>query len=105
MTQWKNLFSLEVTGETGAVVVEGLGGSYGPERLVHVQRRMEGGVPEVHEETFPGPDGSWAAEWDDFVGGVREGRPMLGGVEDGLVAMRMIDALYRSARARAMVAV
>ncbi|MBX6366265.1 MAG: Gfo/Idh/MocA family oxidoreductase, partial [Gemmatimonadetes bacterium] len=105
MTQWKNLFSLEVTGERGAVVVEGLGGSYGTERLVQVQRRMEGGVPEVHEEAFPGPDDSWAAEWDDFVAGVREGRPVLGGVDDGLVAMRMIDALYRSVRARAMVVV
>ena len=29
-TQWKNLFSFEVFGTEGYVVVEGLGGSYGP---------------------------------------------------------------------------
>jgi predicted dehydrogenase len=99
MTQWKNRFSFEVTGELGTVGVEGLGGSYGDERLVVTRRRMEGGVPDVAERAFPGPDVSWGAEWDDFTGAVVEGRPLLhGGPGDGVAAMRMIDALYRSAR-------
>jgi predicted dehydrogenase len=96
MTQWKNLFSFEVTGEAGAVVVEGWGGSYGEERLVRIRRRFEGGVPEVSEESFPGPDQSWSLEWEDFVEALYTGRPRHGGVEDGLAAMRIVDALYRS---------
>lgn len=97
MTQWKNLFSFEVHGELGSLSVEGLGGSYGEERLVRVRRRLEGGVPEVVEERFPGPDRSWELEWSDFVDAVETGAPRHGGVADGLAAMRMIDALYRSA--------
>jgi predicted dehydrogenase len=99
MTQWKNHFSFEVFGELGSVAVEGLGGSYGMERLVRTRRRMEGGVPEVDEEVFPGPDGSWAAEWEDLVAAIETGRPpRYGSPADGVAAMRMVDALYRSAR-------
>lgn len=104
MTQWKNLFSFEVTGERGALVVEGLGGSYGEERLVRVRRRMEGGVPEVEEERFPGPDRSWSLEWEEFLGAIERGEAMQGGVRDGLAAMTMVDALYRSAQSGEIVA-
>lgn len=106
MTQWKNRFSFEVFGERGSVAVEGLGGSYGTERLVWTRRRMEGGVPDVDEESFPGPDGSWAAEWDDLVSAVLAGHaPAHGSPADGVAAMAMIDALYRSARDRCIVSV
>jgi predicted dehydrogenase len=105
MTQWKNRFSFEVFGERGSVAVEGLGGSYGAERLVWTRRRLEGGVPDMDEESFPGPDGSWAAEWDDFVSAILAGRaPRHGTPGDGVAAMGMIDALYRSARDRCIVA-
>ena len=33
-TQWKNLFSFEIFGRDGYIVVEGLGGSYGLEKAV-----------------------------------------------------------------------
>jgi predicted dehydrogenase len=99
MTQWRNRFAFEVVGERGAIAVEGLGGSYGEERLVLTRRRMEGGVPDVAERAFPGPDVSWAEEWDDFIGAVVDGRPLQhGSPADGVAAMRMIDALYRSHR-------
>lgn len=96
MTQWKNLFSFEVFGERGSIVVEGLGGSYGQERLTLALRRPEGGVPELREETFGGEDRSWRLEWDDFVGAVRGGTLRHGTAADGVAAMRMIAALYRS---------
>ena len=102
MTQWKNLFSLELHGETGALLVEGLGGSYGPERLVLVKRNMSGGVPETSEALFEGPDPSWDLEWADFAAALH-GRPLEhGSAEDGLVVMRVVDALYLSARSEAV---
>jgi predicted dehydrogenase len=105
MTQWKNRFSFEVFGELGSLAVEGLGGSYGTERLIHTRRRLEGGVPEVDETRYPEGDDSWAAEWDDFVTAIRTGRPPRYGTPgDGVAAMRMIDALYRSAVERAIAA-
>lgn len=98
-TQWKNLFSFEVFGRSGALVVEGLGGSYGVETLTVHGRRVEGGPPVSAMRSFAGDDASWGLEWDDFVGAVLDGRPMLGTADDGVAAMRMLDALYRSAAA------
>ena len=105
MTQWRNLFSLEVHGERGALLAEGLGGSYGPERLTLVRRRMEGGVPEVTTEEYPGNDPSWSLEWDDFMRALGGAPLQHGSVQDGLVAMRMIDALYCSARGGTLVTI
>ncbi len=98
MTQWKNLFSLEIHGDRGALVVEGLGGSYGVETLTHVQRAMQGGAPEVDVVRFDRPDLSWAAEWDDFTGAMH-GKPLRNGsAAEGLAVMRTIDAVYGAAR-------
>ncbi len=102
-TQWKNLFSFEIFGNAGSLCIEGLGGSYGTERLVLARRKPQGGVPEIREEVFDGPDLSWNLEWKDFVSALREGTPYQGGPEDGLAAMTMIDALYRSAETKSLV--
>jgi predicted dehydrogenase len=96
-TQWKNLFSLELFGERGALVVEGLGGSYGVETLTQYDRAMQGGAPATHVERFDGPDLSWALEWADFTGALLEGKPYLGGPRDGLAVMAMLRDLYASA--------
>jgi predicted dehydrogenase len=98
MTQWKNLFSLEVHGEAGAVQVEGLGGSYGTERLIHVERALQGGAPELREERFEAPDTSWSDEWEAFVRTVGGGGGGgCAGPDEALQAMRVVDAIYRSA--------
>lgn len=97
-TQWKNLFSLEIFGEEGALLVEGLGRSYGVETIT-VQRRRIGGPPEETVQRFEGEDSSWTLEWEDFLGAVLDGRAMLGGPGEGLAVMRALDALYRSAAA------
>lgn len=97
-TQWKNLFSFEVFGTAGSLVVEGLGGSYGQETLTIAQRAREGGAPATERLAFEGPDTSWRDEWSDFVAGIGEGRAYLGDADDGLVAMETLAALYASAR-------
>jgi predicted dehydrogenase len=97
-TQWKNLFSFEVFGERGSLNIEGLGGSYGTERLIVASRKPEGGVPVTEEESFEGLDLSWQAEWADFIRAVTEKRAYWGTPEDGVAVMTLIDALYRSER-------
>lgn len=103
-TQWKNLFSLEVSAVRGALVVEGLGGSYGPERLT-VYRRQTGGAPSEEQMDFPGPDRSWELEWEDFLVAIRHGQPPPVGGEDGLAALRLVEAVYAAARSGATVRV
>jgi predicted dehydrogenase len=97
-TQWKNLFSLEVFGEQGSLAVDGLGGSYGDETLTIAHRAAQGGAPLMERLVFDGPDLSWRDEWADFVSGIIDGRPYLGGPTDGVIAMETLAALYRSAR-------
>jgi predicted dehydrogenase len=96
-TQWKPLFSFEVSGHDGYVVVEGLGGAYGTERAILGRRDF--GAP-FHEEAieFRGDDRSWEEEWREFVAAIREGREPLASGEDGLAALELAQAIYESAR-------
>ncbi len=104
-TQWRNLFSFEVFGRDGALLVEGLGGSYGPERLVRWRRRATSGPPEEEITDFAGPDDSWAREWDDFVDAITARREPLAGGDDALAAMRTVHAVYEAAKERRWVRV
>ena len=96
-TQWKNKFLLEIVGEKGYAVVDGLGGSYGAERLVIGKRKVSGGVPDEEIFEFPGPDISWREELKEFASAIAENREPLGSGLDGLMANRLVGAVYESA--------
>jgi len=64
----------------------------------NVGSKYAGGAPDEEVIEFLGPDISWEEEWREFVSAIREGREPTGNGEDGLEAMRMIEAVYRSAR-------
>lgn len=97
-TQWKNLFRFEIFGRDGYLIVDGLGGSYGPERLTLGRRRPESGAPEEQTWDFPGPDPSWEAEWQEFKLAIAENRQPLGNGYDGYRVAKVIDAIYESVR-------
>jgi predicted dehydrogenase len=97
-TQWKNLFRFEVFGRDGYLVVDGLGGSYGVERLTLGVRRPESGPPDERAWEFPGPDLSWQTEWQEFKSAIQMGCQPLGNGHDGLRAAQVIDAFYESAQ-------
>jgi predicted dehydrogenase len=97
-TQWKNLFRFEIFGQNGYLLAEGLGGSYGVERLTLGIRRQESGPPAQEVWEFPGPDISWQAEWQEFKTAIAERRQPLGNGHDGYQAARVIDAIYESVK-------
>lgn len=97
-TQWKNLFSLEIFGRQGYLVVSGLGGSYGEENLTVGRNVAQGRSPDEEVIAFPGPDISWQEEWREFLAAIKEKREPLGSGRDGLLANAMIEAVYRSAK-------
>ena len=103
-TQWKNLFSFEVFGEHGALVVEGLGRTYGTERLT-IYRRNVSGAPAEQTTEFPGPDPSWQLEWEEFLASIRDGLPAPTDADDGVAALRLVEAVYEAARSGATVRV
>lgn len=96
-TQWKNLFSFEILGRDGYLIAEGLGGSYGPERLIWGERLLQSGPPEEKHFEFAGPDVSWEEEWREFVMAIQEDREPLGNGYDGWQALRLAYAIYESA--------
>src|SRR5580658_5702632 len=61
-TEWKNLFSLEIYGRNGKIAVEGLGGSYGLERVALYRMLPEMGPPETTIWEYPRGDRSWELE-------------------------------------------
>jgi predicted dehydrogenase len=96
-TQWKPLFSFEVSGHDGYLVAEGLGGAYGIERAIFGRRDFAAPFREEIDE-FRGEDRSWEEEWREFVAAIREGREPLASGEDGLAALELAHAVYESAR-------
>ncbi len=98
LMEWKNRFQFDLVGERGSLAIEGLGGSYGPQRLTIVRRPEQFGVPEVETIPFDNPEQCWPDEWAEFVAAIREGRPPLGDARDSLAALRAVEACYRSAR-------
>ena len=100
-TEWKNLFSFEIFGRLGKFQIDGLGGSYGLERLTWYRMPPEMGPPEVDTWEFKGPDLSWEAEFDEMFNAIAIGRPPLGSADDGLAALRIVRDLYAQHSRRA----
>jgi predicted dehydrogenase len=94
-SEWKNMFSLEIYGRDGKLVIDGLGGSYGQEKLTWYKMLPQMGPPETTVWDFPGPDESWQAEFADFVRAVEIGARPTGDIEDALAMHKIIAAAYR----------
>jgi predicted dehydrogenase len=95
LTQWKNLFSFQVFGEDGYLGVEGLGASYGTEKLIMGRRDFTAPFQDTVTE-FRGGDSSWREEWEEFTQAIAEHREPIGNGHDGLAAMRITLAAYHS---------
>lgn len=95
LTNWKNLFSFELTGEDGYFAVEGLGATYGTERLIVGKRDFYAPFQDLVIE-YRGGDSSWQSEWREFKAAIAEGREPLGSAGDGLAAVRTTLAAYQA---------
>jgi predicted dehydrogenase len=97
LTQWINHFDFEIYGEKGSLRVDGLGASYGVEKLIYSQHDPNG--PFAYQTTeFRGGDVSWKGEWQEFVRAIAEHVEPIGSGVDGLRAMEIVTAAYDAAR-------
>ncbi len=103
-TQWKNLFSFEIFGQNGYIIVDGLGGSYGVEKAILGKRDFSKPFEEEVLE-FRGEDISWREEWKEFSLAIAQNREPLGSANDGLEAVRLAYAIYSSAAEKSVVAI
>jgi len=94
-TEWKNTFSFELYGRDGKLQIDGLGGSYGVERLAWYRMLPEMGPPETQIWEYPMADDSWKIETAEFLEDIRLGRQPSAGIEDAAAALDVVDAIYR----------
>jgi predicted dehydrogenase len=94
-SEWKNLFSFEIYGRVGKLHVEGLGGSYGVERLFYYKMLSQMGPPETTTWDYPNGDNSWTLEMEAFLEDIRLGRTSVPGLKEARAAMEVVEKIYR----------
>ena len=94
-TEWKNLFSFEIYGRNAKLHIEGLGGSYGLERLSYYRMLPEMGPPATTIWEYPGEDLSWKRELDAFAGFIERQEMPEPGLHAASEALKIVEAVYR----------
>jgi predicted dehydrogenase len=94
-TEWKNLFSFEVYGKLAKLQVDGLGGSYGVERLTYYRMLPQMGPPETTSWEYPRGDDSWSLEFQEFLDDIRLGRRPAAGLPDAIAALEVVEKIYQ----------
>ncbi|HMP81177.1 MAG TPA: Gfo/Idh/MocA family oxidoreductase [Verrucomicrobiota bacterium] len=95
-SEWKNLFSLEIYGRDAKLHWEGLGGSYGIERLAYYKMLPQMGPPETTIYEFPRGDESWKIEMAEFFEDIRLKRTPVPGLKEARAALAVVEKIYAS---------
>ena len=95
-TEWKNMFSFEIYGRDAKIAIDGLGGSYGPERCTYYKMLPKMGPPETTIWEYPGSDQSWSLEIDDFVEDIMTDRLPSPGLGEGIGTLDVVEKIYRT---------
>jgi predicted dehydrogenase len=93
-SEWKNLFCFEIFGRDGKLQIDGLGGSYGVERLSFYRMLPQMGPPETTIWEYPGEDISWRDEYAYLLACIHERRPPEGTLADALAALEIVGQIY-----------
>ena len=95
-TEWKNLFSFEIFGQEGKIDINGLGGSYGVEKLSLYKMTENMGPPETTIWEYPQKDVSWDKEIEEFFAAIKNNKKPDGDIEDALHSWEIINEVYKS---------
>ena len=95
-TEWKNMFSLELYGRDGKVAIDGLGGSYGPEKCTYYKMLPQMGPPETTVWDYPTGDNSWKLELAAFEEDIRIGRAPSPGLPEAIRILEIVEEIYHN---------
>ena len=95
LSKWKNTFSFELYGQNGKLQVDGLGGSYGVERLSWYRMLPEMGPPETTIWEYPMADDSWQFEMSEFLEDIRLNRMPEPGLAEAIKTLKVVEKIYR----------
>lgn len=93
-TEWKNLFSVEIYGRNGKLDINGLGGSYGVERITYYKMLPKMGPPETTTWEYPMGDNSWSLEFSEFLDDIRLNRQPAASLIDARAALAVVEQIY-----------
>ena len=93
-TEWKNMFSFEIYGRDAKLQIDGLGGSYGVERLTFYKMLPQMGPPETSTWEFPGGDSSWRLEMEAFEEDIRQKRRPNPGLAEAFATLKVVETIY-----------
>ena len=94
--EWKNIFSLEVYFRNAKFHMEGLGGSYGLEKLYHYRMLPEMGPPETTIYEYPRGDRSWRIELDEFFEDISLNRTPACSLNQAGQVLEVVQTIYRN---------
>lgn len=93
-TEWKNMFSFEIYGTRGKLHIEGLGGSYGTERLTYYNMHTLGQPPKTIIYEYPQADKSLETEINSFVECIENNVEVHPDIEDAYETLKIVDRIY-----------
>jgi len=93
-SEWKNMFSFEIYGRDGKIQIDGLGGTYGTEKITYYKMLPEMGPPETTSWEYPMKDSSWELEYKNFLAAIVKSEDLCGSVNDAYEAMKIVKSVY-----------
>ena len=94
-TEWKNTFSFEITLETAKIDIQGLGGSYGLERLTLFLMQPEMGPPPSDTWEWNATDDSWSDELNDFYEAICGNSSIGATIDDAIAVHQIVEEAYQ----------
>lgn len=92
--EWKNIFSFEIMLKTAKIQIDGLGRSYGQEKLILYEMKPEMGPPNIKEFNFSEIDNSWQLENELFLTNIRQKNYSVVSIEEAIYVLKIIEKLY-----------
>ncbi|MDQ8040187.1 MAG: hypothetical protein REH83_07270, partial [Rickettsiella sp.] len=82
-----------IYGKKAKFEIQGLGGSYGFERLISYKNLPEMGPPETEIWEFPMLDDSWEIEFKSFVEDIKKSRSSGPNLNDAYAALNIVKKI------------
>ena len=92
--EWKNVFQIEIMLKTAKIQIDGLGRSYGQEKMTLYKMKPEMGPPKVQEILFDENDLSWHKEIKEFIDRIKKKEYNDLALKDAVYVLNIVKKLY-----------
>ncbi len=92
-TEWKNTFCMEIYGKKGKLRIDGLGGSYGVEKLTYYQMHPSMEIPDITTWEYPKLDMSFELEFNTFADEINNNE-FYSNLNKSQKILKIVDEIY-----------